>query len=420
MRQSDFAQQRQTERRYLEPKTLASWLELSAAAYKTNVGAFRALAGPGVRVGAVLKGNAYGHGLLETLELTHALVDVLYVIRPSEALAIRAWEKSRGALCRDVLVIGAVSPEECLSLARAEVQAVVADASLAAAAPLLRAANLTLQIHVHLDTGLGREGFTEAQLLAGDADFLGAPGSPLLVRGLLSHFANTEDVTEQEYAKVQLAAFAEGQRLLRERGLLGTAGATGPGSGNAWPALERHFAASAAALVLPPARLDVLRVGISLYGLWPSPETRLSARVVLGQVPHLEPVLSWRAPSQVVKWLKSGSYIGYGCTYRCSSDTRVAVFPVGYWDGYPRLASGKAHVLVNGQRCPVLGRVMMNHLIADVTHALTPGADGPVTATLLGRDGAESIAAETLAAWAQTIHYELVTRLGTHLERRVV
>jgi alanine racemase len=415
MPQSEFGQRREDERRYVEPKTIASWLELSEEAYAANIRAFRALAGPGVRVGAVLKGNAYGHGLLETLELTHALVDVVYVIRPTEALAIRAWEKSRGAQTRDVLVIGAASADECLALARADVQVVVGDASMAEATQPLRAEGLTLKVHVHLDTGLGREGFTKAQLLAGDADFLGEPGSPLSVRGVLSHFANTEDVTEQEYARVQLAAFDEGQRLLRERGLLGA------GDGAQQP-LERHFAASAAALVLPPARLDVLRVGISLYGLWPSPETRLSARVVLGlgQVPHLEPVLSWRAPSQVVKWLKAGSYIGYGCTYRCPSDTRVAVFPVGYWDGYPRLASGKAHVLVNGQRCPVLGRVMMNHLIADVTHAL-PADDGqPVTATLLGRDGAESISAETLAAWAQTIHYELVTRLGTHLERRIV
>lgn len=174
----------------------------------------------------------------------------------------------------------------------------------------------------------------------------------------------------------------------------------------------------AAALVLPPSRLDVLRIGIAQYGLWPSAETRLSARVVLGDVPTLEPVLTWKAPSQVVKWLKAGSYVGYGCTYRCAADTRVAVLPVGYWDGYPRLASGKAHVLVNGQRCPVLGRVMMNHLIVDVTHAVKDEA--PLVATLLGRDGDEVVSAETLAGWAQTIHYETVTRLAPHLQRVVV
>ena len=391
--------------------TVASWLELSERAYDQNVRAFRAVAGPGVALGAVLKGNAYGHGLLEVLSLAQSRVDALYLIRPEEALAVRAWEERRSLTRRPLLVIGAVAPAECVDLARAGVAVVVADRSLAAAAPLLRAAGLSLSVHLHLDTGLSREGFTAAQLAAGEADFLQGAADVLPVRGCLSHFANTEDVTEQEFALVQLAAFDAGLATLTHRGIAG-------------PEAQRHFAASAAALVLPPSRLDVLRVGISLYGLWPSTETRLSARVVLGQVPALEPVLSWRAPSQVVKWIPAGSYVGYGCTWRCSADTRIAVLPVGYWDGYPRLASGKAHVLVNGKRCAVLGRVMMNHLIVDVTNAAGAGAAGlgeaPLVATLLGRDGEEQVSAESLAGWAQTIHYELVTRLGAHLRRVVV
>jgi alanine racemase len=385
-------------------KTLASWLELSERAVAANIAVFRALAGPGRRLGAVLKGNAYGHGLEPMLSLVHRRVDVLYVIRPEEALAIRRWERARAAATRDVVVIGAVTAEECVELARHGVEVVVGSEELEAAAPALAAAGLRLRVHVHLDSGLGREGFTAAQLEAGAADFLARHAEVLPVVAVMSHFSNTEDVTEQDYARAQLARFEASTRALAARVPLA-------------PTVARHFAASAAALVLPPARFEVLRVGISLYGLWPSTETRLSARVVLGDVPALEPVLSWRAPSQVVKWLPAQSYVGYGCTYRCSSATRVAVLPVGYWDGYPRLASGQAHVLVHGQRCPVLGRVMMNHLIVDVTHAT--GDERPVVATLLGRDGDEAIAAELLASWAQTIHYELVTRLGPHLERRV-
>lgn len=372
---------------------IASWIELSQSAYAANVAVFRKVAGAG-RLGVVLKGNAYGHGLEATLSLAHALVDVLYVITPGEAATIRAWEKTHGQPEREVLVLGALSPEACVELARLNVSAVAADRGFEAAV------KSGVSIHVHLDTGLSREGFTLEQVRAGEADFLRGAD----VRGVMSHFANTEDVTEQSYARQQLANFEAGLALLRER------------IGLAHP--ERHFAASAAALVLPPSRLDVLRIGIAQYGLWPSAETRLSARVVLGDVPTLEPVLTWKAPSQVVKWLKAGSYVGYGCTYRCAADTRVAVLPVGYWDGYPRLASGKAHVLVNGQRCPVLGRVMMNHLIVDVTHAVKDEA--PLVATLLGRDGDEVVSAETLAGWAQTIHYETVTRLAPHLQRVVV
>ncbi|MEW5739501.1 MAG: alanine racemase [Myxococcota bacterium] len=387
-----------------ESGAVASFIELSARAFSANVAAFRAVVGPGRKVGAVLKGNAYGHGFFELLSLAHEKVDVLYVITPREALAIRAWEDERDLEQREVLVIGAVSPAECVQLAKERVAVVVAERGFQAVVPALRKEHLTLDVHVHLDTGLGREGFTPAQVEAGEADFLADSGDVLKLKGVLSHFANTEDVTEQSYAQSQLHAFEQGFAALSRR-------VSFPGD------VQRHFAASAAALVLPPSRLDVVRVGISLYGLWPSTETRLSARVVLGELPPLEPVLSWRAPSQVVKWLPAGSYVGYGCTYRCGAPTRVAVLPVGYFDGYPRLASGKAHVLVKGKRCPVLGRVMMNHLIVDVTHATADEA--PVVATLLGRDGDEVVTAEALAGWAQTIHYEIVTRLGPHLKRVV-
>jgi alanine racemase len=387
----------------------ASWLELSASALRHNVGVFRALEGrsaPARSLGAVLKGNAYGHGLAQVLPLVHGQVDVLYFIAPGDALTVREYERAHGLPRRQALVLGAVAPQEAVVLAREGVDVVVADRSWSEAVAVLRAAKLDkpLRVHVHIDTGLGREGFTLEQLPR-ETHFLCEAGDVLEVVGALSHFANTEDVTEQGYALSQVEAFEAGVAFLSSQL-------------KAEKPLQRHIAASAAALVLPKARYEAQRVGISLYGLWPSPETRLSARLVLGEVPVLKPVLSWRCRSQVVKWLPAGSYVGYGCTYRCPEPTRIAVLPVGYYDGYPRLASGKAHVLVNGRRCPVLGRVMMNHLIVDVTRATSD--ERPVTATLLGRDGEESVSAESLAGWAQTIHYEIVTRLGAHLRRVVV
>lgn len=389
---------------------VASWLELSEGALAANVATLRALSseagGPGL-LGAVLKGNAYGHGLVQLLPLVHPRVDVLYFITPGDALLTRALERERGLERKQVLVIGAMSAHEAVALARARVDVVVADGSWRDTVAELRRAGLEepLRAHVHVDTGLGREGFTPAQIAGGELDFLRDAADVLEVVGVLSHFANTEDVTEQNYADSQLDMFEGGVTALRAR-----VPVRAP--------LQRHMAASAAMLVLPRARYEAQRVGIALYGLWPSAETRLSARLVLGRVPELKPVLSWRCPSQVVKWLPAGSYVGYGCTYRCADATRVAVLPVGYFDGYPRLVSGKAHVLVNGRRCPVVGRVMMNHIIVDVTHATRD--ERPLTATLMGTQGDEHLHAETLAAWAQTIHYELVTRLGPHLRRIVV
>jgi alanine racemase len=383
---------------------LASWLEIDAQALSWNASVFRELLGPSVRLGGVVKGNAYGHGLLQVLPQAHAACDVLYVIDPRDALAIRSWERDGGAPRKQVLVLGPVDAEEAVALARAGIEVALTDAGQSQFVRALRAAGVRLRGHVHLDTGLGREGFTPAELPSGAA-YLAQARDAVEVAGVLSHFANTEDVTEQTYAVQQLAAFEEGEKKLREALQL-----SGP--------LERHIAASAAALLLPRARYDSVRVGIALYGLWPSSETRLSARAVLGRVPELRPALAWRCLAQLTKWLPAGSYVGYGCTYRCPAETRIAVLPVGYYDGYPRLLSSRAHVLVSGQRCPVLGRVMMNHVVVDVTRV--PASDEPLVATLLGRDGDEELSADQLASWAQTIHYEIVTRIGAHLRRIVI
>jgi alanine racemase len=383
----------------------ASWLEIDAQALRHNIGLFRAVLGAGVRLGGVLKGNAYGHGLSQALPTVHEWCDSLYVIDPLDALAVRAYETERVAPQRQVLVLGAAGADEAVALARAGVDLVFTDKGQERYVAALRKAGARkLRAHVHLDTGLGREGFMPGEL-PGSVAWLAAAQDVIQVVGVMSHFADTEDVTEQKYAMQQLDAFDKGVVQLREALSL-----TGP--------LERHIAASAATLLLPQARLDAVRIGISLYGLWASNETRLSAHAVLGQVPDLRPALAWRCRSQLTKWLPAGSCVGYGCTFRCPVHTRIAVLPVGYFDGYPRLLSGKAYALVDGQRCPVLGRVMMNHVIIDVTRAAPD--EKPVTATLMGRDGAEQLTADQLASWAQTINYEIVTRLGAHLKRVVV
>lgn len=385
------------------PPSSASWIELDAASLRANVELFRSFARGSPRLGAVLKGNAYGHGLNELLPVTQPLVDVIYVIAADDALRVRELERQAGLEPRQVVVLGAVTADEALQLARAQVDVVIADRAWSDVAVRLRSEGLRLACHVHIDTGLGREGFTLAQIPE-ELGFLRETADVLEVRGALTHFANVEDVTEQDYARAQTQAFDEAHdRLLRLLGL---------------DRLQRHVAASAAALLMPDVRYEAVRVGIALYGLWPSPETRLSARLVLKEVPRLHPVLSWRCRSQAVKWLPEGAFVGYGCTYRCPQPTRVAVLPVGYFDGYPRIVSGKAHVLVNGQRCPVLGRVMMNHLVVDVT--LATNDDAPVVATLIGQDGHECVSAELLAGWAQTINYEVVARLGAHIRRVVV
>lgn len=375
----------------------ASWLEVDAAALRANVVELKSLLEAGCRLGVVLKADAYGHGLEQVLDALPDEAEVIYVITAADGLRARALSRS----ARDVLVIGAVGPREAVALARAGVEAVVGDEGWRGWVGPLREAGARLRVHVHIDSGLGREGWRPDAI--GALAELRQASDALEVVGAMMHFADTEDVTHQDYALFQLRGFDEGVRALESA--LGVSG------------LTRHAAASAATLVLPESRLDVVRVGIALYGLWPSDKTRISATLHHRVLPELRPVLSWRVVAQHVKELPAGAFVGYGCTHRCRDRTRVAVLPVGYFDGYPRAVSGRAHVLVEGRRCPVLGRVMMNHLIVDVTGVPVEG-DRPLLATLIGRDGEEEVTADQLAEWAGTISYEIVARLGGHLPRR--
>ena len=167
---------------------------------------------------------------------------------------------------------------------------------------------------------------------------------------------------------------------------------------------------------------EMVRLGVSQYGLWSSKETLLSFMMQhRGEVDvDLEPVLTWKSRISQVKDVPGNAYIGYGCTYRTVHDTLVAVLPVGYAEGYPRAAGEQnSYVLISGGRCPVLGRICMNMMMVDVSHLPVPPKPGD-TATLIGRDGEEVLDAMTLAGWAGTIHYELVTCLNPAIPRRVL
>jgi len=182
-------------------------------------------------------------------------------------------------------------------------------------------------------------------------------------------------------------------------------------------AAVNHIACTAASLVFPQTRLQLARIGIGLYGLWPSRETMVSLKEQ-GSEFKLEPVLSWKTRVAQVKTVAAGEYIGYGCTFRTSRKTRIAVLPVGYYDGYDRKLSNTAYVLIKGKRAPIRGRVCMNLCMADITDI--PGVRPEDEVVLLGKQGREQLSSEQLAQWIGTINYEVVTRINPMLPRVVV
>lgn len=174
----------------------------------------------------------------------------------------------------------------------------------------------------------------------------------------------------------------------------------------------RHIAASAAAMLWPKTRLDMARIGIALYGLWPSPQTRIAMN---GAKFELEPALSFTTRLAVVREVEAGTPIGYGCTYHAPKATRIGVVPLGYADGIPRLLSNRGAFVAGGARCPIVGRVCMNMTMIDLAGAPQVKPGDPVT--LIGSEGAASVTADDWGDWAETINYEIVTRLPEHLTR---
>jgi alanine racemase len=258
-------------------------------------------------------------------------------------------------------------------------------------------------LHLKIETGTHRQGVSEAAI----PEFLklikGYPN--LVLEGAYTHFANIEDTTDHSYANYQLDRFRRAISLIEASGM---------------KVPIKHTACSAAALLFPEAYFDLVRLGIGLYGFWPSKETYIAYR--LKNKPDeedlLRPVLSWKTRVAQIKAVPKNSFIGYGCTYRTTHDSMIAVLPVGYYDGYDRGLSNLGYVLVHGQRAPIRGRVCMNLTMVDVTHIPEVKLEDEVT--LIGADQGETVTADQLATWLGTIHYEVVTRINPSLPRIIV
>lgn len=256
------------------------------------------------------------------------------------------------------------------------------------------------KIHLKVDTGMGRLGTsgTEFQTILSSGKSEGLP-----LEGIATHFASAEDFTEHSYSRLQLKRFKEAIEIANSLG---------------YKNLVRHAAASAPALLFDEARMDMIRVGISLYGLWPSIETKLSMNILGRPTASLVPVLSWRSQIQHIQEIPTGSYIGYGSTFKTTYPTRVGVVPVGYYEGLDRKLSNNGYMLVNGERARILGRVCMNMSMIDLTHI--PEAQVGVPVTIIGQSGKEMVTADDLSAWTNTINYETVTKILDLLPRTVV
>lgn len=379
---------------------LTTWLEISESAYRANLRFFRKLLGKNVELSAVVKANAYGHGLLSiaTLAAKHG-ADSFCVHSLDEAMTLR-----KAGFGQDILIMGYIPLERMEETVGENYRIVLYNReSLEKLNEAARKMSHPVRVHLKLETGTYRQGIDEKELPA----FLEAlkKSTGVTLEGVYTHFANIEDTTDHEYAFLQLRRFKAMVERVQQAGFTN---------------ICRHTACSAAALLFPETHFDMVRLGISQYGLWPSRETFLSYKIKHARNDEnvLKPVLSWKTRVAQIKTVPAEHSIGYGCTYQTTRDTRIAVLPVGYADGYDRRLSNQAHVLICGKRAPVRGRVCMNLTMVDVTDI--PGVKLEDEVLLLGKQGKEEITADYLAGLAGTINYEFVSRINGEIERVVV
>lgn len=375
-----------------------NWIEIDRSALESNLAEFRRLIGRERRLLAMVKANAYGHGMLETAEIAlGGGADWLGVHTLEEGAALRA-----AGITAPVLVVGYVPLDGLEEAVRLELRLTVTNTeTIDKLAGVVRAEGPAARIHLKVETGTNRQGVLPEEAAALARKIAESPG--LELEGLSSHYANIEDTTDHSYARFQLANFQSALDNLEAAGLR---------------VPIRHFSCSAAVLIFPETRFEMARVGIGMYGLWPSRETYLSCLQEERAPINLRPALSWKARISQIKRVPKGAMVGYGCTFRTGRPSRLATVPVGYYDGYPRSLSNVSHVLVRGERAPLRGRVAMDFIGIDVTDI--PGAELEDEVVLIGSSGKDALTADMLAAWEGTINYEVVTRLNPAIPRIIV
>jgi alanine racemase len=365
---------------------LTTYARIDLDALDHNVRALTTHIGPSVALIAVVKANAYGHGAIPVARAALSRGAArLAVARPDEGIQLRG-----AGITAPILVMGYSIPAEADAYARFDLTATINTLEGAQAiSARAKALGVTATFHVKVDTGMGRYGLPPEEVIPFLNDACRLPN--LRMEGIYTHFA-TSDERDKGFARQQMEQF---------EGILDAARRAG------FEFSLRHAANSGAILDLPEAHFDGVRVGVALYGLYPSDE--VSKNVAL------QPILSLHSRVGRIRALPAGAGVGYGRTWIASRPTTVALIPIGYGDGYRRSLSNRGVILIGGQRAPLIGRVSMDQIMADVTDIPGVAQDDPVV--LIGAQGGEKLTADEVAALAGTINYEITTGLMPRLPR---
>jgi len=366
---------------------LRTWIEVDRSSVGKNYAAFRSIIGKKVKLMSVVKSNAYGHSLIDFSKEMECLgADFLGVDSAVEAFSLR-----KSAIFTPILVLGYTLGELTEKCAEQNISITVS--SMETLMPLLNSRS-PVKVHIKVDTGMHRQGFflSEARNLI---TILKRNRKTIIVEGLYTHFAAAKNPAFPKYTEQQVEEFNKWRKIFIKNGF--------------HPIM--HASATAGTLLFNFAHFDMVRVGIGMYGLWPSKEVEefMNSKI------KLRPVLSWKVIVSEIKKIKKGERIGYDLTEKLERDTIVGLCPVGYWHGLPRSLSSVGHFAVRATRAKILGRISMSMTAIDLSDV--KGAKIGDEAVIIGRSGKHEILASNIAELADTIHYEVVTRLNPLIKR---
>ena len=371
--------------------SLRTWIEIDSRAARANYDTFRKVIGDKVKLWVVVKSNAYGHGLFAFSGLMEKFgIDGFCVDSVVEGIALR-----EAGIKKSILVLGSTLPGRYGEAKKNNIT--ITTSNFESVATFARAKQKP-DFHLKIDTGMHRQGFYPEdipkviKIIKNKKFNIGDS-----FKGLYTHFASAKDINYPTYTDLQFA------KLQKTRALLASSG---------FSSLIVHASATGGTLINKKYHCDAVRLGIGLYGLWPSKELEIQ----LGNTVKLKPILSWRAVVTEVKHLATGDYVGYDLAERVPRAITSAIVPVGYWHGLSRTLSSKGEVIIGGKRARILGRVSMDMISVGLQKPVRQGT----VATLIGRDGGDEIFAWELAQKSETSHYEILTRLNPLMERIVI
>ncbi|WP_026950759.1 alanine racemase [Algoriphagus mannitolivorans] len=379
-----------------------SYLEISASAYRQNIAFIRSRIGPSPVISAVVKGNAYGHGIPQMVQVAEeAGIRHFSTFSSDEAFLVNRHSQ----FTSEIMIMGMLFLEELPQLITQEISFYVFDFErLEAAIETAKSLQKQAQIHIEVETGFHRTGF-ELEGLDRLVEILIREKKHLQLKGLCTHFAGAESAINHPRVRLQFERYETFKKAFAQHEIT----------------FERyHTACSAATLLFPEFHLDLVRIGIAGYGFWPTQETfhLLKPSLHESQYNPFRRVISWKSQIMSLKPVETGEYVGYGQSYQTLEKMLLAIVPVGYSHGYRRILSNQGEVLISGVICPVVGTVNMNAVAVDVSHLDKVQTGQEVV--LIGTQGDKEITVASFAETTRQVNYEMLTCLPSEISRRIV